>query len=116
MKKKIQELYENINFIGFYSTYNRDIQYIDKIRKLWPQITEFIKWFLNDKLQEFDSNIKTGLQVNLIGILKDCEEAFKYNDTVLMRDALEEGLVEYLKMFLSEKELQEIGEKNVRTE
>lgn len=113
MKKKIQQLYEDINFIGFYSTYNKDVQYIDKIRKIWPQITEFVKWFLDKKIQELDQSIKIAIQNNLIAILKDCEEAFKYNDTVLMRDALEEGLMEYLKMFLSEEELREIGEKNV---
>ena len=45
MQKKIQKLYEDINFIGYYASKNNDIHYIDKAKELFPQIQEFSDWF-----------------------------------------------------------------------
>lgn len=113
MHKKIRELYKNINFIGFQSTYNRDYEYVNMVRNIWLQIVEFVDWFMQNELPKFDDEIENEIKKNIVAILSDCEVAFKYNDTVLMRDALEEGMAEYLKLFLNEDELKEIGEENV---
>ena len=43
------------------------------------------------------------LQANLLTILDDIVTAAKENDTVLMLDALESGISEYLTMFVPEE-------------
>ena len=43
----------------------------------------------------------------MLDILKDCMAAFEQKDRVLLLDALEYGLVEYLKMFLPENYIEE---------
>ncbi len=97
MEEKIQALYEEINFLGFNATYNRNNNYVDISKSLFPKVQEFVQWFLE---QPF--GFETEVYENLIGILRDCEMAVKEHDNVLMMDALEQGVSGYLEMFLSE--------------
>ena len=101
-KEKIENLYETINFLGFNATYSRNNNYAQNTRKIIPQIQEFVQWFLTDI-----SGLEEGVYLNLIDILKDCETALQEDDNVLMMDALEQGLSEYLEMFLSEEYFRE---------
>lgn len=103
MLEKIKELYENINFIGFYCTYNKKNQYIEKIKEVLPEVQEFSKWFLAGNTFDIDEETYYALQQNLLEILEDCAEALKENDRVLMMDALEQGILGYLEMFLPEE-------------
>lgn len=102
MEEKIKKLYENINFIGFYSTYHKDNCYIEKAMGLFEEIQEFTQWFLAGNQFGIEEEIYESLKENLLGIVKDCITAAKERDRVLMMDALEQGLSEYLKMFLPE--------------
>lgn len=102
MEEKIESLYETINFLGFNATYSRNNNYAQNIREIIPQIQEFVQWFL-----ENISGLEEGVYFNLIDILKDCETALQEDDNVLMMDALEQGLSEYLEMFLSEEYFRE---------
>ncbi len=102
MEEKIQELYEGINFLGFNATYNRNNNYVDISKSLFPKVQEFVQWFLE---QPF--GFETEVYDNLIGILRDCGTAMKEHDNVLMMDALEQGVSGYLEMFLSEEYFKE---------
>ena len=102
VKEKIENLYETINFLGFNATYSRNNNYAQNTREIIPQIQEFVQWFLTDI-----SGLEEGIYLNLIDILKDCETALLEDDNVLMMDALEQGLSEYLEMFLSEEYFRE---------
>lgn len=107
MEEKIKKLYEDINFIGFYCTYHKDGKYIEKAKELIPQIEEFCKWFLEENKFGVDEDLYMALKQNLLGVLNDCSQALKENDRVLMMDALEQGLMEYLRLFLPEECLEE---------
>ena len=102
VKEKIENLYETINFLGFNATYYRNNNYAQNTREIIPQIQEFVQWFLTDI-----TGLEEGIYLNLIDILKDCETAMQEDDNVLMMDALEQGLFEYLEMFLSEEYFRE---------
>lgn len=116
MEEKIRRLYKEINYIGFYCMYRKDNHYIEKASELFPAIQEFAQWFLGGNQFGIEEETYLALQQGLIDILKDCEEAVKERDRVLMMDALEQGISEYLKMFLSEECLKEIENANIRKE
>lgn len=116
MEEIIKKIYEEIFYIGFYSTYYRDNGYVDEAQKLLPLITEFVEWFMQENIFGIESELYNDLVQNLLQILIDCKEAFKQRDRVLLMDSLEQGLVEYLKLFLSETYLEEVKSINVRTE
>ena len=50
---------------------------------------------------------------NLLTILKDMEDALRYDDCVLMHDAVAYGLVEYLELFVSSEEEEKTIDDNV---
>lgn len=102
MDEKIQELYESINFLGFHATYHRDNNYVENSKGLFPQIQEFVQWFMEQRF-----GLEPEVYKNLLDILKDCETALKEHDNVLMMDALEQGISGYLEMFLSEEYFRE---------
>lgn len=96
MEEKIQGLFESINFIGFNATYQRSNKYIENSKDLLPAIWDFVEWFMGNQEFGFEKEVYD----NLIDILKDCEDALKEHDNVLMIDALEQGISGYLEMFL----------------
>lgn len=111
MEEKMKCLYENINFIGYYCMYYRKNDYMEKAKNLLPEITEFVQWFMGGNQFHIDEELYLALQENLAGILRDMQTALQENDRVLMLDALEHGISEYLKMFLPEDYLKELGER-----
>ena len=113
MEEKIKTLYENINFIGYYCMSHRKYDYVEKTKSLIPDIREFVEWFMAGNQFGIEEEVYWQLQENLLGILNDMETAFKEQDRVLMLDALESGISEYLVMFLPEEYFME-QEENVR--
>lgn len=98
----IEELYEDISFLGFQATYYRNSTYVQNCRELVPKIQDFVQWFL-----EHNTGLEEGIYQNLADILKDCGTAFLANDQVLLMDALEEGIAGYLEVFLREEYFKE---------
>lgn len=107
MQKKIIQLYEQINYLGFHTIYYKQYDYVKKAKELIPDIQEFVNWFMSENQFGVEEDLYQELQQNLIVILKDCMTAFEQDDRVLLLDALEYGLGEYLKMFLPENYLEE---------
>lgn len=101
---KIRSLYEQINFIGFYCTYHKDSRYIEMAKEIIPEIDAFAQWFISEELVGITEEEHQWMNQNLLEILKDIAEAIWQEDIVLMMDALEQGLNEYLKMFLPDME------------
>lgn len=102
MEKKIEELYKDINFLGYSATYLRNNTYVDNCKELFPAIQEFVQWFFENV-----TGLEKEIYLNLTDILKDCETAFREHDAVLMMDALEQGIAGYLEMFLTDAFLKE---------
>lgn len=107
MEEKIISLYEAINFIGFDCTYQRKNNYVERAKELLPRIQEFAEWFLGGNQFGFEEDLYCALQGNMLGILEDITAAMKEQDRVLMLDAVENGIGEYLKMFLPENYFEE---------
>ncbi|MCI9530661.1 MAG: hypothetical protein HFH38_02730 [Lachnospiraceae bacterium] len=103
MEKKIQDLYEGINFLGFNTTYHRNNNYVENCKRLVPKIQEFVQWFMAGT----QPGIGREVYDNLVSILEDCETALREHDNVLMMDALEQGIAGYLEMFLTEEYFRE---------
>lgn len=103
MEEKIKHLYMCINRIGYMRLETRSNDYIEQARKILPEIEEFTNWFLSGNQFEIEDDLYQALQQNLLGILEDIVTAIQENDTVLMLDALEYGISEYLTMFVPEE-------------
>ena len=103
MEEKIKLLYMNINYIGYcYAQYFAN-DYLQKAKKLIPQVEEFASWFLAENQFGIEEDLYQALHKNLLEILNDIVLAVKENDMVLMMDALENGVCEYLTMFVPEE-------------
>ena len=102
MDEKIQGLYEEINRVGFRCMYYKGSHYLEQAKALIPQVEEFARWFLGGDSLGLGKEDYGALSENLIGILQDCADALEEGDQVLLMDALEQGILEYLGMFLPE--------------
>lgn len=103
MEEKIKLLYMNINYIGYCYTQYFGNDYVENAKKLIPQIEEFSSWFLSGNQFGIEEEIYQGLSQNLLVILDDIVQAVKEHDMVLMMDALENGVCEYLNLFVPEE-------------
>lgn len=103
MEEKIKQLYMEINYIGYRRLESRKNDYIEQAKKRLPMIEEFTTWFLSGNQFGIEDELYQALQANLLTILDDIVTAAKENDTVLMLDALEGGISEYLTMFVPEE-------------
>ena len=104
MEKKIIELFEKINYMGFYCVYyKKNDYYVEKAKELLPDITTFTEWFLSENVFGIEEDIYLMMQQDILEILQDCMDALRENDNVLMLDALENGLGKLLKLFIPEE-------------
>ncbi len=107
MEEKAQRLYEGIHYIGFYDAYYREGRYLEQAKGLIPLVEEFAGWFLGEGGLGLGEEWEAALKENLVGILRDIRQALEEGDRVLLMDALEQGVAEYLEMFLPESYFEE---------
>ena len=77
---------------------------VKRIEKVMPQIQEFVLWFLDSNQFGISQELYQGLCNTLLEILNDIVEAIQQKDYVLMHDAAAYGLMEYMEMFMGNKE------------
>lgn len=77
---------------------------IEGIRPIIPEIQSFVMDFIQTEDIGVEPEIKSSMNSDMLGIIKDVTEALEKNDSVLMYDALQCGLVEYLRLFVPEEE------------
>lgn len=104
MEEKITALYENLRDIsaGYLIYQNHDNLIL--VKKIMPQIQEFVVWFLKENIFGVEESLYQGMVQNLLQISGDIVTAIEQEDCVLMHDAVTYGLEEYLEMFLEKKE------------
>ena len=107
MEERIKQLYENINYIGYCSVARHKNNYVESAKALFPEINAFCEWFLSGNQFGIEMEIYQALKCNLLDILQDIVTAAEENDEVLMLDALEYGIGEYLTMLLPEEYFKE---------
>lgn len=105
--EKLQNLYRKLVAVSAdYLIYQRRTN-IEEIKKIIPQIQEFVLWFMDENIFGIEEEIYQGMCQNLLLILEDILAALKNNDQVLLQDAVAHGLMEYLELFVSEEQGEE---------
>ena len=100
MEEKIKELYSKLSFIGMIYLNSGRVGNIEAVMEYMPQISEFVNWFVKENIFGIEDNLYQGLCGNLLDIVNDIMQANQNNDRVLMHDAVQYGLVEFLEMFI----------------
>lgn len=110
MEEKIQELYCKIRDIGALFLIFKERNNIEEIKKIVPEIQEFVLWFLEENRFEVEEELYQGMCNNLLDILKDILEALEQHDVVLLHDAAANGLLEYLKLFAEPEQEEKVND------
>ena len=100
MEEKIKELYSKLSFIGMVYLNSGRVGNIEAIMEYMPQISEFVNWFVKENVFGIEENLYQRLCGNLLDIVNDIIQAYQNNDRVLMNDAVQYGLLDYLEMFI----------------
>ena len=78
----------------------------DLVRQDLAPVQEFVTWIMQDNPIGLEPGLHGETCRDLLGVLQDMLEALRQDDKVLMHDAVEYGLLPYLRCFpgVSEKE------------
>ena len=110
MEEKIVVLYRKLRDISAgYLIYQRHDN-IELVKKIIPQIQEFVLWFLEKNIFGIDEETYQAMCQKLLGILSDMLTAIEQGDRVLLHDAVTYGLEEYLELFIAEDEEEEYND------
>ena len=96
----IRELYKKIADANFKELNSQRHELITDIQAILPNIVDFTGYLLN--LDFENDEIKREVVTDINEILKDIMQAIENDDEVLMMDATAYGLLEYMRMLLSE--------------
>ena len=99
MEEKIEELYKEIVDISAGYLIYQKRENVTLIKKIIPQIQEFVLWFLEGNRFGIEEELYLGMCQQLMDILQDILNAIRQEDVVLLHDAAANGLLEYLKLF-----------------
>lgn len=80
---------------------------IDDSKRIIPEIQRFATWFLNEPEIGVPEDQKAYMNTEVVRMLKDITQAIEKNDSVLMFDALECGIAEYLRLFIPEEDFED---------
>lgn len=100
VEEKIGQLYSRLGIVTAGYLMYQERNNVSTIREMIPQIQEFVLWFMEENRFGISEALYQDLNRNLVEILSDILEAIRYQDRVLMHDAVAYGLMEYLEMLL----------------
>lgn len=104
MEETIQYLFEELrNITASYLIYHEKTT-LEQIKKVIPQIQEYVLWFLEKNRLRLEQELYQGMCQNLLYILEDIRNAMEQEDEVLLHDAVAYGLMEYLELFLDKQQ------------
>ena len=112
MEDKIQKLYCSIRDIGATFLIYHKRNNVEEIKKLMPEIQEFVLRFLEENKFGIEDELHWDMRCNLLNILEDIVQALEQHDVVLLHDAATNGLLEYLGLF-TDLEQEESTDDNV---
>ncbi len=104
MDGKIKSLYQSVYQISYGYLIEQKRDNIEKVKKIIPQIQEFVLWFLDGNRFGIEEELYQGMQNYLLQVLKDITSAIAQEDRVLLHDAVAYGLMEYLKMLIDSRQ------------
>lgn len=112
MEEKIKTLYQAVVEISAGYLIYQKRNNIELVKKIIPQIQEFVLWFLEGNKFGIEEELYLGMQNDLLRILEDIIVAIEQGDRVLLHDAIAYGLMEYLELFI-ESEQEEKEDDNI---
>ncbi len=77
---------------------------VNDVKEILPDVQKFALWFLETKDIGVNEDDKQIMDNNVLMMIKDINEALEHSDSALMYDALQCGIVQYLRLFLPEEE------------
>ncbi len=77
---------------------------VNDAKEIIPDVQKFAMWFLGENNIGVSAEEKQIMNNSVLEMIKDINEAMEKNDSVLMYDALECGIADYLRLFLPEEE------------
>ncbi|WP_135990537.1 hypothetical protein [Petralouisia muris] len=104
MEERIQNLYQKLRDISALYLIYRMQNNVEQVKKIIPEIQEFVLWFLDGNRFGIEEGLYQGMCQNVIVILDDILQAMKQEDIVLLHDAVAYGLMEYLQLFVEEEQ------------
>ncbi len=104
MEERIQNLYQKLRDISALYLIYRMQSNVEQVKKIIPEIQEFVLWFLDGNRFGIEEGLYQGMCQNIIVILDDILQAMKQEDIVLLHDAVAYGLMEYLQLFVEEEQ------------
>jgi hypothetical protein len=99
MQEKIEKLYEQLQSISDDLLKYQVRGNLAEIKKIIPQMQEFAMWFLETNKFGIEEELYQDMSKNLVKILEDIVSALEQEDRVLLYDAVEYGMMEYLALF-----------------
>ncbi len=104
MLEKLEKLKRSIiDECNIYVYFNKP-DLIERIKPLIPDIQQFVTEFIQTEDIGVEPDIKASMNADMLDIINDIVSAMEKNDSVLMYDALQSGLVAYLKLFVPEED------------
>ena len=85
----------------------------EETKELLPLLNEFYDRFLRENVFEIDKTDYEKLQLLFINIIRDLSQGLKNKDVVLLKDAMEYGLLPFLEIFMDEDEVSRLKEESV---
>lgn len=99
-EEQIMQLHQEItDIIAKYIIFQKK-NIVERVKKIIPQIQEFILWFLNENQFGIEQSLYEAMSQNLLLILEDLLTSLQNGDKVLMYDAVVHGLTDYLECFI----------------
>lgn len=105
--EEIKELNKRIIWISDKFAKGNKPNIIDDAKEIFKDINKFATWFLAEKDIGLPAEDKAYMNSEVVQMLKDIMEAMERKDSVLMFDALECGIGEYLRMFIPEEDFED---------
>ena len=97
--EKIRELYDRLTGISAGYAVVQRRENTDLVRQELAPVQEFVTWMMQDNPLCLDGELHGQACGDLLGVLRDMLEALRQDDKVLMHDAVEYGLLPYLRCF-----------------
>lgn len=109
MLEQIKDLNNKITAICDYYVINNRPSIIEDAKKIMPDIQKIATWFIEEPDIGVTPEQKAYMNSEVVGMLRDMMDAIERKDSVLMLDALDCGIAEYLRLFIPEEDFDDEG-------
>lgn len=110
---ELAHIYKQVFFACFRTSVYKKHDMGDRLKAWMPSLSEITEKVIQNNCYGLESQTYEDICVWWNSILSDILEGMTQRDTVLLEDAVEFGLKEFLECFLSEEELQKIRRESV---